>query len=756
METSRPINGPQTGVPPYELSLNILPRPKETLALLPPLMFRPNWQVKMITSFAALKHLARQLSKVKEFSLDSETFGLPGEPLDEHLSLIQIGVPKLKRGHPILHKGTVFIVDVLALQSAAGHLSKSSSHEGRRPTDPLAPLRPVLKDKLITKIIHHAQFEREQFDRYNGTRLEGVFDTEAWAKRLRPYLPAYSLGALAVEVLGYSLDKEAQTSDWSRRPLTQKQLDYAALDAQVTFELKERLAQLAKGTEVKPGRKPADMLREIVDLTEARQRLFRAVGNHCGVLDLRIRRQKQELTRLAEALCLAGAKKISFKDAYGTVLAKRPLRLSLKKLEEFFPGQVQALVKETVSQKALQEKLIEQGFPPTVVRKTINSIFEITSYGKPTLRLSLDYNRMYQGLDSGLKPFEPVWKTVEIGSDEDLQKLTNRLRQSKTLWLETSKAPNRAARPPIVIGIPADAVEEGTLYVLPGEGLSPDQHAELLNTLQLALSSNDQEVVLFDCAAAKRALKPYGLEVGAGTDIKALAKALRPDLAAYDLRICLAEILGIELPPNGSSGEAAMALYKRLCQMELAARPPITTSDLLGGNHPISVSGYVKGDPQAIARIEGLFRALLAGILQDTAERLSVSRAIGNTYDALGVRIANLRAAIKKNLLRRRQDPRQVAKTKPLEEQYGRAQLIPRPKRSPKLDLLRAQFPNIAREIVSTTINRAELRRLLSAMDTASRTEFLKHISRPDLSKPHQIKLWPKYKKIYQGLLQPR
>ena len=55
----------------------------------------------------------------------------------------------------------------------------------------------------------------------------------------------YSLRAQAAAHLGTALDKGEQQSDWSRRPLTPRQLHYAGMDAASTLLLYEH--QLARG-----------------------------------------------------------------------------------------------------------------------------------------------------------------------------------------------------------------------------------------------------------------------------------------------------------------------------------------------------------------------------------------------------------------------------------------------------------------------------------------------------------------------------
>ncbi|MCQ9164061.1 MULTISPECIES: HRDC domain-containing protein [unclassified Arthrobacter] len=75
-----------------------------------------------------------------------------------------------------------------------------------------------------------------------GMWPDKLFDTEL-AARLAG-LPRVGLGAVVESLLGYHLAKEHSAADWSRRPLPEPWLRYAALDVEVLAELEEELVAL--------------------------------------------------------------------------------------------------------------------------------------------------------------------------------------------------------------------------------------------------------------------------------------------------------------------------------------------------------------------------------------------------------------------------------------------------------------------------------------------------------------------------------
>ena len=67
-----------------------------------------------------------------------------------------------------------------------------------------------------------------------------LFDTEL-AARLLGY-PRVGLATLVEVIMGRSMRKEHSAVDWSKRPLPQPWLEYAALDVEVLLELREVIA----------------------------------------------------------------------------------------------------------------------------------------------------------------------------------------------------------------------------------------------------------------------------------------------------------------------------------------------------------------------------------------------------------------------------------------------------------------------------------------------------------------------------------
>jgi ribonuclease D len=108
---------------------------------------------------------------------------------------------------------------------------------GSVPNDLLAPLAQAVADEEW--IIHAASQDLPCLAEL-GMRPSRLFDTELAGRLLN--FPRVALAVLVEELLGASLRKEHSAVDWSRRPLPQPWLEYAALDVEMLIELRDELA----------------------------------------------------------------------------------------------------------------------------------------------------------------------------------------------------------------------------------------------------------------------------------------------------------------------------------------------------------------------------------------------------------------------------------------------------------------------------------------------------------------------------------
>ncbi|MHA7838170.1 MAG: ribonuclease D [bacterium] len=103
----------------------------------------------------------------------------------------------------------------------------------------LAPLAPVFSSPRVRVLFHAAEYDIYVLKRDCGFEFANLFDTMVSAQLLG--YPAIGLAALIERHFGVSLPKDEQRSDWSRRPLTEKQLSYAASDVLYLIKLAEKL-----------------------------------------------------------------------------------------------------------------------------------------------------------------------------------------------------------------------------------------------------------------------------------------------------------------------------------------------------------------------------------------------------------------------------------------------------------------------------------------------------------------------------------
>ncbi|MCW8955414.1 MAG: ribonuclease D [Gammaproteobacteria bacterium] len=120
--------------------------------------------------------------------------------------------------------------------------------------DPLAlqdfqPLLALFRNPNITKVFHAAGQDLEIFHHDFGCLPDPIFDTQI-AATLLGYGEQIGYAALVKTCLDVELDKSQTRTDWMKRPLSDKQLEYAANDvrylAQLFPDMEQKLQQLGR------------------------------------------------------------------------------------------------------------------------------------------------------------------------------------------------------------------------------------------------------------------------------------------------------------------------------------------------------------------------------------------------------------------------------------------------------------------------------------------------------------------------------
>ena len=101
--------------------------------------------------------------------------------------------------------------------------------------DPLAngisldPLFDLLDDDSIVKVFHAARQDVEIFVNLTGKVPRNLFDTQV-AASVCGYGDSASYDSLVQAIVGIKIDKSSRFTDWSARPLSEKQMTYALAD----------------------------------------------------------------------------------------------------------------------------------------------------------------------------------------------------------------------------------------------------------------------------------------------------------------------------------------------------------------------------------------------------------------------------------------------------------------------------------------------------------------------------------------------
>ena len=173
-------------------------------------------RIEYISDQESFRVLLPRLNEATALAVDIETINWWRRE-EERISIVQIG---FREAEGI----TVAVLDALADWNPEG-------------------LRRPFELSLQVKAIHNAAYDAVRLARHFGIRTSPVHDTMLAARRGGD--KKCSLQAQVERHLGFHLEKAEQRGDWSRRPLSEEQMRYAALDAVCTLLLYEM--QVASG-----------------------------------------------------------------------------------------------------------------------------------------------------------------------------------------------------------------------------------------------------------------------------------------------------------------------------------------------------------------------------------------------------------------------------------------------------------------------------------------------------------------------------
>ncbi|WP_457940913.1 ribonuclease D [Mesorhizobium sp. 10J20-29] len=159
---------------------------------------------------------------VPAMAIDTETLGL--NPHRDRLCVVQISPGD----------GTADVIQIAPGQKKAPNLVK------------------LLRDRSITKLFHFGRFDIAVLYNAFGVMAEPVFCTKIASRLTRTYTDRHGLKDICNELLGVSLSKVQQSSDWAAETLTPEQLEYAASDVLYLHRLRDvQMARLARENRAK-------------------------------------------------------------------------------------------------------------------------------------------------------------------------------------------------------------------------------------------------------------------------------------------------------------------------------------------------------------------------------------------------------------------------------------------------------------------------------------------------------------------------
>lgn len=107
-------------------------------------------------------------------------------------------------------------------------------------------LKNLLYNDNIIKIFHFARFDVGIIKQYLDIDVRNIFCTKIASKLSRTYTDHHGLKSLCYDLLGITISKQQQSSNWGNKILSQDQMEYAAIDVIYLHKLMNKLTSMLK------------------------------------------------------------------------------------------------------------------------------------------------------------------------------------------------------------------------------------------------------------------------------------------------------------------------------------------------------------------------------------------------------------------------------------------------------------------------------------------------------------------------------
>jgi DNA polymerase III epsilon subunit-like protein len=218
-------------------------------------------------------------------------------------------------------------------------------------------------------IAHNASFEERQFARYD-LKVKGVRDTLTMSRNLRPDLPNHTLRTCCKLLLGLELRKEEQTSDWSQRPLSDSQVDYARLDAEVALTLYDYFAALEKRVQAELDLDVPNLMAEYAKIARQRFELTASIAHELAYIQAREQKLKDTIRQ----------KLIDGEASYDGELGKcsvqkvKRTEVNVHRVREAYPEFASEVIQEYVDRKRFDAIAKERGLPKNAIERVLDTV----------------------------------------------------------------------------------------------------------------------------------------------------------------------------------------------------------------------------------------------------------------------------------------------------------------------------------------------------------------------------------------------